>query len=96
MALTDHFIAGVKPEPTDIEVLAYGPGIRILTPADPFAEKLASLQKMGVHFVACESALRSEKLTKADLLPGVTSVPSGVVELVRRQESGYSYVKVGE
>ena len=29
----------------------------------------------------------------ADLVPGVTPVPSGVVELIRRQHSGYAYVR---
>ncbi len=95
MTLADHFIAGVKPDATDVEVLAYGPGIESLKAGAPEAPELAALEKQGVHFVACESAMRAFHIAKADLLPGVTSVPSGVVELVRRQEAGYSYVKVG-
>ena len=35
-------------------------------------------------------------IAAGDLLPGVKSVPSGVVELVQRQEAGWSYVKVGK
>ena len=96
MTLTDHFLAGIKPETADVEVLAYGPGIRILANGAATASQMPGLEKQGVHFVACENAMKSTHLTKADLLPGVTSVPSGVVELVRRQEAGYSYVKVGE
>lgn len=96
MTLSRNFMRGVAPEPTDIEVLAYGDGIRILANGATTAQQMPELQKQGVHFVACENAMRSEKLTTADLLPGVTTVPSGVVELVRKQEAGFSYVKVGE
>lgn len=96
MTLTDHFIAGVKPETADVEVLAYGPGIGILAKGASTASQMPDLEKQGVHFVACENAMRSTHLTRADLLPGVLTVPSGVVELVRRQETGYSYIKVGE
>jgi hypothetical protein len=95
MVLADHFLAGVKPEPADVEILAYGGGIDTLKKGSPTAQTIANLEKQGVHFVACESAMRTHHIEKADLLPGVTSVPSGVVELVEKQEAGWSYVKVG-
>jgi hypothetical protein len=95
MVLADHFIAGVKPQPTEVEVLAYGGGIDTLKKGSSNAQAIADLEKQGVHFVACENAMRMHHIAKADLLPGVTSVPSGVVELVEKQEAGYSYVKVG-
>lgn len=95
MTLADHFLAGIKPETAEVEVLAYGPGISVLAKGAPTAPQLADLLKLGVHFVACENAMQAHNLTKADLLPGVTSVPSGVVELVRKQEAGWAYVKVG-
>jgi intracellular sulfur oxidation DsrE/DsrF family protein len=94
--LTDHFLAGIKPEPADVEVLSYGAAIPILAKGSPVAKEIADLQKFGVHFVACRNAMRAHNISEADLLPGVTSVPSGVVELVRKQEAGYAYVKVGQ
>lgn len=96
MTLPRNYAKGVAPDTVDLEVLAYGDGIKILANGAATAPELATLQKQGVHFVACENAMRGAHLTKADLLPGVTSVPSGVVELVGKQETGYSYVKVGE
>jgi len=93
--LADHFIAGIKPEATEVEVLSYGPAIPILAKGSPVAKEIADLEKLGVHFVACRNAMRAHKIAESDLLPGVTSVPSGVVELVLKQEAGYSYVKVG-
>lgn len=95
MVLADHFLAGVAPERSAVEVLAYGPGISLLAKGAPTAGELAALEAKGVHFVACESAMRAFRLDASSLLPGVTRVPSGVVELVRKQEDGWSYVKVG-
>jgi intracellular sulfur oxidation DsrE/DsrF family protein len=95
MILADHFLDGVKPVPSEVEVLAYGGGIDILKTGAETSKELASLQKKGVHFVACENAMRAHHISKAELQPGVSSVPSGVVELVEKQEAGWSYVKVG-
>jgi intracellular sulfur oxidation DsrE/DsrF family protein len=37
--------------------------------------------------------MRKRNVRKDDLLPFATTVDSGVAELVRRQEAGWSYVK---
>ncbi|WP_263383717.1 DsrE family protein [Granulicella arctica] len=95
MILADHFLAGVKPEPSEVEVLAYGGGIDSLKAGASTAKEIVDLEQLGVHFVACETAMRALHIAKSDLASGVTSVPSGVVELVRKQETGWSYVKVG-
>jgi intracellular sulfur oxidation DsrE/DsrF family protein len=34
-------------------------------------------------------------VTQADLLPFVTTVDSGVAEVVRKQEAGWAYLKSG-
>ena len=94
--LAQHYLEGIRPATAEVEVLAYGGGIDMLKQGAATAQELADTQKMGVHFVACENAMRAHHIAKADLLPGVTSVPSGVVELVGKQEAGWSYVKVGK
>ena len=95
MVLADHYLAGIKPETAEVEVLAYGPGIDILKTGAETAGQMAAGQKLGIHFVACENAMRAHHIAKTELLPGVTTVPSGVVDLVQKQEAGWSYVKVG-
>jgi intracellular sulfur oxidation DsrE/DsrF family protein len=37
--------------------------------------------------------MRKHNITKADLLPVAVTVPSGVAELVLKQEQGWSYLK---
>ena len=55
--------------------------------------KLAAAMKSGVYIAACQNSMRGFKLETADLAPGVGVVPSGVVELIRRQHAGYAYVR---
>ena len=46
-------------------------------------------------FAACENTMRKKKVTKEPLLPFVTTVDSGVAEVVRKQEEGWAYIKGG-
>jgi hypothetical protein len=79
-----------------IEVIARGPGLNMLMKTDTeFADKLAALARQGVHFSACGQTLAASHAGPNDLLPFAVVVDSGVAELVRRQESGWSYIKAG-
>ncbi len=77
----------------DIELVVYGPGIAMLKKDSPVAARLAAALKGGVRIAACQNSMRGFDLQAADLAPGVTVVPSGVVELIRRQHAGYAYVR---
>ena len=77
----------------DIELVVYGPGIAMLKKESPVAARLAAALKSGVRIAACQNSMRGFDLQAADLAPGVTVVPSGVVELIRRQHAGYAYVR---
>ena len=77
----------------DIELVVYGPGIAMLKKDSPVAARLAAALKNGVRIAACQNSMRGFDLQAADLAPGVTVVPSGVVELIRRQHAGYAYVR---
>jgi intracellular sulfur oxidation DsrE/DsrF family protein len=88
-------VDGLKPEPVEIEVLAYGPGIISLKKDSSMAADIRTLQSPHLRFVACHHAMLAHNLKLEDLAPGVTPVPSGIVELVRRQEQGWTYIKAG-
>jgi intracellular sulfur oxidation DsrE/DsrF family protein len=51
------------------------------------------LTKEGVVFVACENSMKKYNINKADLLSAALTIPSGVAELVLKQEQGWSYLK---
>jgi intracellular sulfur oxidation DsrE/DsrF family protein len=47
----------------------------------------------GVSVVACQNTMRAMELTEKDMLPGIGYVPAGVVELMRKQQHGYAYIR---
>lgn len=75
-----------------IFVRVNGGGIRLLVKdRSEHADEVARLIKEGVRFVPCENTLRDKSIPKENLLPLVGTVPSGVVEVVRKQHEGYGY-----
>lgn len=77
----------------EIEVVVYGPGIGMLKADSPVAKRIADTLKHGVKVVACENTMKGMKLTYADMLPSIGYVPAGVVELMRKQQQGYAYIR---
>lgn len=81
---------------TQVILVAHGPGIALLQKADnESAERMRKLADAGVVFAACENTMKRKNISKAELLDFSTTVDSGVAEVVRRQEAGWSYVKSG-
>ncbi len=82
------------PDDVDIEVVNLGPGLAMLNKAD--AELEANMQKYadsGVVFAACQNSMRARGVTTEDLFSFAKQVPSGVAEIVMKQESGFAYLK---
>ena len=86
-------IDGIGADKADIELVVYGPGIAMLKKDSAVADRIAALTGHGVRVAACQNTMRAFKLEPVDLAPGVGVVPSGVVELIRRQHAGYAYVR---
>ncbi len=83
-------------ESTEIEVVAHSNGLGlVLKTNEALAERMKKIAATGVVFAACENTMKKKEVTKDDLLPFVTSVDSGVSEVVRKQEAGWSYIKSG-
>jgi len=81
---------------TDIEVVTHGKGLGLLLKANvAMRERLQLISAAGVRFSACENTMRRLNLNKEDLAPFATTVDSGVAEVVRKQEAGWSYIKSG-
>lgn len=84
----------VWPNNISIEVVVHGKGLDLLVANKThLANDVNGLAKEGVVFSACENSMRKHNITKADLLPVAMTVPSGVAELVLKQEQGWSYLK---
>ena len=82
---------------THIEVVSHGAGLGLLRNTNTvMAERLKKIAGTGVVFAACNNSMQKMKLSKQDLFPFVTVVDSGVAEIVRKQEAGWSYIKGGQ
>ncbi len=79
---------------TQIELVAHGSGISILIDGKTTQKaKIAELAASGVLFKACENTIRERKIDRSTLLPQSGTVPSGVAEVVLKQEAGWAYLK---
>lgn len=83
--------------PFEIEILANSEAVRQLTAQEAaqagLAGRMEELARYGVRFAACRNAMRGLHIDADELLPFIQTVPSGVVELVFRQEEGYAYIR---
>jgi uncharacterized protein len=83
-----------------IVVVAHAQGVDFLMKdvkdrnGNKYEDLVEQLRNRGVQFDVCEITLRNRKLTKAQFIPDVTFVPSGVAEITRlQQHEGYAYLK---
>jgi len=90
-----NLLAGFGTDPYEVELVAFGPGLSILKIGSSVAIDISALQAKHVTFMACENSMRMQKVTVADLLPNIQPVPSGIVEVVTKQEKGWVYIKGG-
>lgn len=84
---------GVGGESIEIELVAFGPGLHMLKADSPVKARIADALKSGVAIDACQNTMKGMKLTPADMLPEIGYVPSGVVEVMRKQQQGWAYIR---
>ena len=84
---------GVGSEGVEIELVAYGPGIHMLKADSPVKHRIADAVKSGVHVNACQNTMNGMKLSPADMQPEIGYVPSGVVEVMKKQQQGWAYIR---
>lgn len=77
----------------ELEIVAYGPGIGMLKAESEVANRINEAVESGVQVMACENTMRNQKLNRADMNGKVGYVPSGVVEIMQRQQQGYAYLR---
>ncbi len=84
-------------EGLQIEIVFYGKGVTALLKTNKeYEERLKKLSEQGVILGACQNSMRQRNITSADIFPFSTEVDSGVAELVRKQEAGWTYIRAGE
>jgi len=77
----------------EIEIVANGPGLNMMKFESSVANRMSDAMGNGVSILACGATMKAAKLTEKDLFPGVKVVPGGVVQIMNRQEAGWTYIK---
>jgi uncharacterized protein len=76
-----------------IAVVVYGSGLGMLTFDSPVGSEVAEAISTGVEFVACENTMKGQHLTRDDMLPSLHYAPAAIVDLMKKQQQGYAYIK---
>ncbi|MBL0102122.1 MAG: DsrE family protein [Saprospiraceae bacterium] len=81
---------------TKLEVVCHGPGINFIQKEKSLVlSKLEELASSNVDFVACEFTMQQKNIKKEQLMDKCRTVPGGILEIVEKQEQGWSYIKAG-
>jgi intracellular sulfur oxidation DsrE/DsrF family protein len=104
-----NHINAVGAENLDLKVVLHGNGVSMVVDPEYLAEtkmeegnadenmqaKIAGLKQQGVDFQICANTLRGRNISRDALYDTANEniVPSGVAELSRLQQMGYTYVK---
>ncbi len=84
---------GVGSEGVEIELVAYGPGLLMLKSDSSVKQRIADALKSGVKVNCCENTMKVMKFTQSDMLPDIGYVPSGAVEVMKKQQQGWACIR---
>lgn len=91
-----NLLDAYPPGDVEVEIVAYGPGLRLMFAENVNAQRIDSLSQSGVKFTACGNTLKGmAKLLGEEptLNPAATVVPGGIVRIGELARQGYIYVK---
>ena len=82
----------------EVAIVCYSKGIRAVLQKSYFFDKdiqrrVRSLMTYDVEFIACGNTMRTYNLDKKELMEDVEVVTAGIVELIERQKSGWTYIR---
>jgi len=82
---------------TKIEVVFHGFAVlAMVKDTGYFKPQITSLYKKGVVFTACNNSLKKRKIDPARVIPEAIIVPVAILEIVKKQEQGWAYIKAGD
>lgn len=76
-----------------IAIVAIGYGLGMVTADSLAANGVQDALGDGVEFVACGNSMKAQQVSKTDLAEGVSVATAGYVEIMRRQQQGWTYLR---
>ncbi len=88
-------ISGGSPD-AQMEVVMYGQGIALGVKGKSYMPDaiLQLAAQRNITFKVCAIALKNQGIDPSQLLPGITTTPDGIYEIIQKQNTGWGYIKV--
>lgn len=94
--VANNLIKHYGTDKVDIEIVAFGPGLRLLFKENANVGRIDGLTNNGVQFSACENTITgmTKQLGHApEINPSATHVSAGVVRIIDLVDEGYQLIK---
>ncbi len=94
--VANNLLKAYGPDKVDIEIVAFGPGLRLLMAENANKDRIEALAGSGVRFAGCMNTLRNftKQLGHEPALnPHAVKVSAGVVRIIDLVKQGYILIK---
>lgn len=82
---------------TKIEVVFHSHSVyAMLKDTGYFKTQISALYKKGIVFAVCNNSLKKRNIDTGRVIPEAIIVPVAILEIVKKQEEGRSYIKAGD
>ena len=76
----------------ELELVVFSRGTTVFKKNQPYEADVLTLEQAGAILAQCANSLKAFKLTKDDMLPYISVMPTGNDELILRQAEGWALV----
>lgn len=76
----------------EIELIVFSDGVEIYKKGSAFEQTLQNLYNKGVTLAQCENTLKERKISKSELYPFISFVPTGNGEIILRHYDGWAII----
>lgn len=94
--VASNLIKHYGPDKVDVEIVAFGPGLRLMFEDNVNTNRIAGLTDNGVRFSACKNTIAgmTKKLGHApELNTNAVPVSAGVVRIIELENQGFKLIK---
>ena len=91
-----NLIKHYGPDKVDVEIVAFGPGLRLMFKENVNSGRIKGLTSNGVKFAACENTIAgmTKKLGHTpELHSSAVTVSAGVVRIIELENQGFKLIK---
>lgn len=91
-----NILKAYGPDQADVEIVAFGPGLRLLFEENSNSGRIDALTGSGVRFFACENTIKNMTKTLGEPIKvnaHATSGKGGIVRIKELTDQGYLLVK---